>query len=242
MTVPAAGGDYALGRWRSHFKRVGHLLPLLKPGGNIALRETWRMAAGVLHYLKRDDEIGRRYNDHPAAQDLVAMLNEGRNCPPTSCAALLMATAANLLHLGAAHTSLQGMAEALEAAALDYFGSDYAPVSESHWAIDHEGRLDFYPLLAQLVNEQDSRRGAATFHACMISGATEWVSMACAASAARKVVLAGSCLQNRLLAAGLRDNLERRGFTVFTAQRILPDDASLALGQAWVALSSLRKA
>ena len=96
-------------------------------------------------------------------------------------------------------------------------------------------------LLAHLVDESDGQRGAATLHACMISGATEWVSKACENSGSRKVVLAGSCMRNRLLAAGLRDNLERRGFSVYEAQQILPDDSSVSLGQAWVALSSLRK-
>jgi hydrogenase maturation protein HypF len=224
----------------SSFERLGHLLPLAKPGGDIAHRETWRMAAGVLHRLQRPDEISRRYTDHPASTDLVTMLAEGRNCPPTSCAALLIATAANLLRLGVQGNHQDDAVHALEAAALDYFAGDYAPVSETHWHINGEGKLDMYPLLANLVDEPDAQRGAATFHASLISGATEWVAKACDSSATRKVVLAGSCLQNQLLASGLRANLERRSLAVYEAQQIAPDDSSIALGQAWVAQHALR--
>ena len=221
------------------FNRLGHLVPLLKPGGDIAQRETWRMAAGVLHRLKRPEEISRRYSDHPASADLLTMLSEGRNCPPTSCAALLFATAANLLQVGMTANHADA-ACALEEAAIDYFAGEYGSVTETHWHITNKGELDFLPLLARLVEESDSRRGAATFHACMISGATEWVAKACENSGVRKVVLGGSCMQNRLLLSGLRDNLERRGLSVYEAQQILPDDSSVALGQAWVALNALR--
>lgn len=221
------------------FERLAHLVPLMKPGGDIAQRETWRMAAGVLHRLQRPGEIARRYTDHPAAADLANMLAEERNCPPTSCAALFMATATNLLGLPTEGNSHHSAADTLQEAALQYFNSDYAPVAESLWDITARGELDLYPLLANLADEADARRGAATFHANLIAGAAEWVASACARCDTSKVVLAGACLMNRLLAIGLRENLEQRGLEVFEAQQIQPDDSSVALGQAWVALHSL---
>jgi len=222
------------------FERLGHLAQLAKPGGDIAQRETWRMAAGVLHRLQRQDEVVRRYTDHPASLDLMTMLAEGRNCPPTSCASLLIATVADLLRLPTQGNGHNDASSVLQAAALEYFNGDYAPVAESLWEINAQGELDFYPLLANLVDEPDARRGAATFHANLIAGATEWVVGACHARGTQAVVLAGACLLNRLLATGLRDNLEGRELEVFEVDQILPDDSSLALGQAWIALKSLR--
>lgn len=223
----------------AEFKRLGHLAPLLKPGGDIAEREIWRMAAGVLHHLQRPGDIALRYVDQPAAAGLATMLVEERNCPPTSCAALLTATAACLLRLQTPESGNENALNALRDAALEYFSGDYAPVDESLWNISAHGELDFYPLLANLADERDVRRGAATFHANLIAGATEWAAAACSLCDSRKVVLTGICFLNRLLAASLRNNLEHRGFEVFEARQLQPDDSSLALGQAWVALHSL---
>jgi hydrogenase maturation protein HypF len=71
---------------------------------------------------------------------------------------------------------------------------------------------------------------------------TEWVAQACERHGINRVVLAGSCFMNRLLAIGLRDNLRHRGLPVYESMKVLPDDSALALGQAWVALQTLRAA
>jgi hydrogenase maturation protein HypF len=222
----------------ANFERLGHLLPLVKPGGDIALRETWRLAAGVLHHLQRTGEIRTRFREYPASADLVTMLTEGRNCPPTSSAGLLIVAAANLLRLNIPNNLHAGAMMVLEEAAVRYFRGNYAPIKEGLWRIDSEGRLDLYPLLSNLADEENVEKGAATLHANLIAGAAEWTANACAATKTRVVVLAGAAMCNYLLATGLRDTLEMRGLTVFEATKLLPDDSSIALGQAWVALRS----
>lgn len=222
------------------FERLGHLYPLLMPGGDIAQAEHWRLAAGVMHTLRRTNDIQHRYTEYPASVDLVSMLAEERNCPSSSSALMLMNAVAALLNLDAVGNQRMDAVRAVEVAATRYFASDYSPVNESLWHIDGDHVLDLRPMLAEVADERDGRRGAATFHASLIAGATEWVSQACDRSGARKAVLAGACLQDRLLAAGLRDNLARRGISVFETNMIAPDDSSVSLGQAWVALHALK--
>ena len=224
------------------FERLGHLQPLLMPGGEIAQREQWRLAAGVLHTLQRTNDIQRRYGGFPASVDLVSMLREGRNCPASSSAMMLMSAVAALLGLDAVGNPRVDAVQALEAAATSYFArnSNYSPVNELLWNIDQHHVHDLRPLLADIVDERDGRRGAATFHASLIAGATEWVSRACERSGARTAVLAGACLLDRLLAVGLRDNLSRRGIAVFETTKIAPDDSSVSLGQAWIALHAVK--
>ena len=64
---------------------------------------------------------------------------------------------------------------------------------------------------------------AAFAAACLLAGQT------------RTVVLSGGCLQNLRLRDGLRDRLQRMGFTVLTHRRVPPNDGGIAFGQAAVA-------
>lgn len=219
-----------------HFDRLGHLVPLPMPGGVIAMREPWRLAAALLHGLGRGAEIVERYGEYPAAAGMARMLDEGRSCPPTTCARHMTDAVAVLLNLDRP----RGVAlnAALEAAAMCYFNGKQAAVADDHWHIDERNELDLHPLFADLADETNSEHGAAMFHACLISGATEWVVRACGAHDIRSVIIGGASLSNRLLATGLRNNLERRGLNVLAAIQMAPDDSALSLGQAWVAIQS----
>lgn len=74
-----------------------------------------------------------------------------------------------------------------------------------------------------------------------MDGLVHWLAEAAHASGLRRVVLAGGCLHNRVLAAGLRHKLGARGLAVFEAQHVPPGDGGIALGQAWVARARLMK-
>jgi hydrogenase maturation protein HypF len=223
-------------------ERLGHLVPLVRPGGDIAERETWRMAAGVLYHLRRTDEIAQRFHEYPAAPDLTSMLSEGRNCPPTFSAGLLFSTASNLLRMSLPTGGHAALMTAFEEAAVRYFQGDYAPLRDTLWQIDMYGCLDLYPTLDYLADETNVQRGAALFHANLIAGAAEWTANACSSAGTKNVVLAGACMSNRLLATGLRNTLERRGLKVFAPTQLPADDSSVAYGQAWLAQQTIRHA
>lgn len=216
--------------------RLAHLLPVVRPGGAIAEREAWRLAAGALHQLRRGDEIRRRFRDHPDATEIATMLAEQRNCTYSTSAYLYATIAATFLRLlplpGAGLSPL----EALETAAQRYFESDYIPLRDTRWRIDADGNLDFYPLLHHLIDEGNRDRGAATFHANFIAGGGQWAAEACQRTGIRNVILTGACMNNRLLAMGLRNFLERQGLLVHEARQLQPDDSAISAGQAWVAL------
>ncbi len=96
--------------------------------------------------------------------------------------------------------------------------------------------LDLHPLLLRLANEPDAARGAARFQATLAAALIDWVEAARRLAGCATVVLSGGCLHNRLLADALHAALPARGFEVLGARRLSPGDASLALGQAWVAM------
>jgi hydrogenase maturation protein HypF len=101
--------------------------------------------------------------------------------------------------------------------------------------------LDWRPLLAALLADIAADRPAelcaARFHNGLVTGLVESAATAAAATAAvagrqaETVVLAGGCLQNRLLLEGLIRGLRQRGLRPFWSERLPTNDGGLAAGQ-----------
>lgn len=212
-------------------ERLGHLRPLPLPGGDVAAREPWRMAASVLHALGRGEEIMARFADEPAAPTVAQMLDRGFHCPPTSSAGRLFDAAAGLLGVRR-RQSFEGQAAMLLEGLAARHG-ETAPLAGG-WRID-EGVLDPLPLFAHLEDCEDASAGAALFHATFAAALADWVAAAAGCTGIRTVAAAGGCLLNRLLAAALRSRLAAKGIRLLEARALPPNDGGLSLGQAWVA-------
>ncbi len=222
----------------SAFRRLGHLAPLRLPGGDVAAREPWRMAAAALARCGRDEEITRRFGDEPAAPTVAAMLARGVNAPPTSSMGRHFDAAAGLLGVrrrmafeGQAAMLLEGLAEA------------HGPVEAfaGGFGITADNVLDFSPLLARLADESDAAFGAALFHATVVAGLAAWVARAAQAEGLATVACGGGCFLNALLARGLKTALIAHGVAMREAMAVPPNDGGLSLGQAWVALHAAAK-
>ncbi|MDP1653119.1 MAG: carbamoyltransferase HypF [Rhodocyclaceae bacterium] len=214
--------------------RLGHLRPLMLPGGDVAAREPWRMAAAVLHALGRGDEIAVRFADEPAAATVAKMLARGIHCPQTSSAGRLFDAAAGLLEVRR-RASFEGQAAMLlEGLAAKY--GNVEPLAEG-WRIQ-EGQLDLRPLMMHLADAHDPGMAAARFHATLAAALVDWLVHAALRTGIDTVAAAGGCLLNRLLSDALCDGFQRSGLRFVKAQVLPPNDGGLALGQAWVASRS----
>jgi len=214
------------------FERLGHLREIALPGGDKAAREPWRMAAAALHLLGRDAEIDARFGPQ-GGKPIRMMLEVGAHCPPTSSCGRWFDAAAGLLGVrdiaayeGQAAMLLEGLAETHGAV---------APLADGY-AIDAAGTLDLSPLLARLCDERDAGFGAALFHATLAQALAKWALRAATATGIRRVALGGGCFLNRILAAGVRRELEEAGIEVLEARQVPPNDGGLSLGQAWIAM------
>ncbi len=221
------------------FTRLGHLMPLAMPGGDVAAREPWRMAAAALHRVGRAAQIERRFDTQPGAAMVARMLARDLRCPPTSSMGRWFDAAAGLLGVREI-AAYEGQAPML----LEALAAGCAPLASPAALaelvrVEAEGLLDPSPLIARLADERDAPRGAALFHHAVADGLARWVARAAEHTGLRTVALGGGCFLNALLTALLVQGLTARGLRVLEARQAPPNDGGIALGQAWAAICRL---
>lgn len=220
------------------FERLGHLASLAMPGGDRAAREPWRMAAAVLFQLGRGGQIAPRFADQAGAKTVAEMLQRGLNCPTTSSMGRLFDAAAGLLGVSEIQ-SFEAQA-AIQLQQLAQHHGMIAPLAEGY-RIAANSVLDFSPLLAALTDSHDASYGAALFHATLAAGLAEWVERAASRLDIARIALGGGCFHNEILLRTLSDRLATPELQVLTAQQMQPNDSAISLGQAWVAMQSIKQ-
>jgi hydrogenase maturation protein HypF len=216
----------------SGFTRLGHLRELRQPGGDIAARQPWRMAAAALHALGRVDEISVRLGRHGASRTFIELLDRGLHAPPTSSCGRLFDAACGLLEVcpnatfeGEAPMRLESLVRRPE-------------VLPGTWRIE-KGVLDVLPLLDALIG-RPAANGADIFHGTLAAALVDWAVPAARADGAI-VALGGGCILNRTLTELLVEGFTRQGIAVLLPREAPANDGGLSLGQAWVAAQLLQR-
>lgn len=230
------------------FQRVGHLLPLALPGGDVAAREPWRMTAAAFHACGLAEQIVPRLSPVvglQAARTLQTMLQRGLNCPQTSAAGRWFDTAAGLLGLSVRQEMEAQAAIALEQAAARYLQDHTIQVRTSDWVVTPDGQIDLRPLLVASLMDVDGANpaqvdeAAARFHLTLADALCAHAVAQAHIHQLRDVALGGGCFFNRILTSRIVAQLSNAGLNVLQIQKLSCGDAGLALGQAWVAARML---
>lgn len=228
----------------AHCERVGHLSPLALPGGDVAAREPWRMAAAALHACGLAEQIVPRFAPtlgEQAARTIHTMLQRGLNCPQTTAAGRWFDAVAGLLGLSVRQEFEAQAAIALEQAAARYLQSHTLEVRASDWTVTPDGQIDVRPLLLSTLIATDWHdlavvdEAAARFHLTLADALCAHAVAQAHIHHLRDVALGGGCFFNRILTQRVVSRLEAAGLTVLQTKSLSCGDAGLALGQAWVA-------
>jgi len=224
-------------------RRLGHLQPITLIGGELAIREPWRLAVAVAHdtghgmELVPGDDLWRRRiarllrGHRSGVHELPAM-------PVATGAGRWFDTIAALLGLAQAPSYDGQPAIELEAAAAVATDTRFAPFDIA--ILEREPFvLDLRPAAIQVARGRRDGHAvpllARRFHDTVALAIQAGCHRARAAGAPSTVVLTGGCFQNRILLDRARALLEADGFEVLTHRRVPPNDGGLALGQAAVA-------
>ncbi len=233
------GGEFLVADYAG-FRRAGHFKPYRLPGGEGAIRHPPRMALSWLAAecgAEAEPLAARWLPAIPADQGkmLLGLVASGAHSPWTSSAGRLFDAASALLglcdrieHEGQAAIRLQQAADPRETGTLPFELQDTV--------------LSFGPALHALLEQRAAGVGvpvlAARFHRAVAAGAAALCGRLRERENLNCVVLAGGVFQNDLLRDGLTEALSSAGFEVYSPRRLPPGDASVALGQAAIAVAN----
>jgi len=211
------------------FERLGHLAPLLLPGGDAAAREPWRMALSALWKMGRRDEIAKRWGRK--GETLARALDRGVNAPAATGCGRWFDAACGLLGVrdrsgyeGEAPMVLESLVRTPR-------------VLAGTWTIDH-GELDLLPLLAALTT-MSPEEGAEAFHGTLAAALVDLALPALLREGARAIAVGGGCAINAVLTSELVRGFLAHGIEVLLPRQAPPGDGGLALGQAWIGAQAL---
>jgi hydrogenase maturation protein HypF len=235
------GGEIlALGRDSHRFARVAHLMPVPLPGGDVAVRNPWRLALSQLWTAGVDwtPDLPPVTAANSAEIGVTrSQLESGVGCVPCSSMGRLFDAVASLL--GIRHRIDYEAQAAIELEVLaESAGEPATPTLRLD--VRATGVLDPRGMIRAMVSAL--RAGvepaalAAAFHEAIAVAVAEAIGLV--AGAVRLVGLTGGVFQNVLLLRACGERLQEAGFEVLTHHTVPPNDGGLALGQA--AISVLR--
>jgi hydrogenase maturation protein HypF len=203
------------------FERLAHLDPVPLPGGEMAIREPWRMAAVYLELAGRPVPFERWEAVRPSLR-VNAPLSSGMGRLFDAVAALLGLRSA-VTYEGQAAIELEQLAGTTTAAA-------YA-------CAIHGGVISGADLVGAAHADLAAGRAPAQIAAAFHEGVALAAATACtgAGGSERTVALSGGTFQNLRLLASCTTRLEEAGFRVLRHRQVPPNDGGISYGQAAVA-------
>jgi len=234
------GGEFLISDFNS-FQRVSHLKPIQMPGGDLAVREPWRMALTWLEQAGENwtDDLPpvRPLMDEPALNSIFRQqLKTGLNSPSTSSMGRLF-DAVSALTGTRLRINYEAQAAIEFEALVDPFETD-----KYEFEIESEN-INPAPLIRSVVqdlrNSLPVSRIAARFH----NGVAEMSLQICRTIRNQygisEVALSGGVWQNLTLLKATLSCLRADGFQIYLHKLVPPNDGGVALGQAVVAATRL---
>ncbi len=202
-------------------QRVASLRPFLLPGGEAAVKDTWRCAASLLI------DAGVPVEGKPAT--VAALIRKRIRCVPTSSMGRLFDAVAAITGVCERNRYEGESGLRLEALAMAHGPAE-------PYALPCAGlEADWRPMIQELASGTAAGESAARMSARFHETLAAWVVAVALRTGVRRVVLSGGCFQNAWLTGRCSARLEAAGLSAFVHQRVPANDGGLSLGQAVLA-------
>ncbi|HEY9062391.1 MAG TPA: carbamoyltransferase HypF [Pseudobacteroides sp.] len=246
------GGEFFIGGYRG-FKRAAHLEYIKMPGGDMAVKEPWRMAISYIlssrkiNYDSNECDKGININGHVFLKDvdyralrtIEFMMERDINCPLTSSMGRLFDAVSAILGIRY-KISYEGQAAIeLEQMAL---GSAWDNVEPYGFSMDFKNN-EYIISTKELINDiissvidgEQLERISLRFHETIAQVVLQCCGKLREESCLDKVALSGGVFQNITLLTRCIKLLSDNGFQVFFHEKVPSNDGGISLGQALMA-------
>jgi hydrogenase maturation protein HypF len=235
------GGEVLVADYRG-FERAAHFEYVPMPGGEMAIREPWRMAVSILaHHFGKDFTSIRvpfvESLECSRTNLILRMVEQKLNSPLTSsCGRLFDAVAALVGVRSSVNYEAQAAIE-LEMSIRDG-GDDYSyPVdlveNNGTWILST--RSTFQGMVDDLVQQVPVAGISQRFHNGLVRAFAKIAGLVRQKTWLDRVCLGGGTFHNTYLLRNLTQALVQDGFEVFTPCEVPTGDGGLSLGQAVIA-------
>ena len=234
------GGEFFLydGEKFSHFAQFEQFC---LPGGELAVKEPRRSAAGVLYKIFGDDlftvnkKLLNNFTEHEQTL-LEQMIRKKINSPLTSSAGRLFDAVSSIAGISQL-SNFEG-----QSAMMLEFAADENEFNSYPFDIVKEEKkiINWHPVIISILADREigisSSVISAKFHNTLVKIILEILKL----SGLKRVVLSGGCFQNVFLLERTIKELESEGYTVYRHQRIPTNDGGISLGQIAAVMSSIK--
>ncbi|MGQ9602880.1 MAG: carbamoyltransferase HypF [bacterium] len=229
---------------RSGYQRIGHLEQVVIPGGEVAIRNPWRMALAHLWNAFGSgidiEEISRILRIENSELEIVlSIIRKGLNSPYTSSCGRLFDAVSNLcglcdkvLYEGQAAVELEMVADT---SIRDAYGVDIEPGEKM--ILGTKGLIK--AVLDDLRKGESAGVISMKFHNWLVEAISSIAIQARTRTGIKTVAISGGCFQNEILLYSVVENLRKNGFEVIYNTLVPPNDGGIAFGQVIVACEKL---
>ncbi len=229
------------------FERAAHFCYVPLPGGEMAIREPWRLAVSYLKQALKGGNIDQYLSDigfierfgRNKINSVLKIIDNPNFSPLSSGAGRLFDAISSLAGICHINTYEGEAAVALESVlshddmAVDSSAYGYQ-ISNGEPAV-----IDFSEMIMEIVRDVCNKKDAACislrFHETMANVIFEMVRRIHIKTGLTLVVLSGGCFQNAKLLESVLSSLAALDISLFTNENVPCNDACLSLGQAYLA-------
>ncbi len=224
------------------FKRAGRFKPIALPGGERAIKETWRIALSLLQEIAGPQvwdyvEIAgfdRKYG-RETIENILRILPDRTLSPLSSGAGRFFDAMAALTGICDKNTFEAEAPIALESIIDESITEDYAiDMVFKDDMIDIDISSIIPAVMEDMKNGASPSTVSTKFHNTFINSILRAVAKISMLTGIRDVCLSGGVFQNRYILKNVILKLNQAGFKVYTNRALPPNDASIALGQAYI--------
>lgn len=242
------GGEFLIADIEG-FTRMGQLKYIPLPGGEVAVKEPWRIAVSLIKDVVGDETIPHlqsigfieKYGDKKIS-DILKIIDNRQFSPLSSGAGRLFDAISALMGVCDKNTFEGEAAIALEAITRPGIVDDYPVAIQLINPLEVDFSQTVLKIIGDLAKGENKGIISSKFHNTLVTVIVRVIKKLSQAYSINDVVLCGGVFQNMYLLERAMSSLVSTGMKVHIHDKVPTNDAGISLGQAYIIRERIKKA